>query len=443
MHLRPARRRQKYLRLIIGGTLILLPLLSLSLPASSSAAGRSHGPTTVILGHPARVSHSSQATFVFYSNRWDVDSYLCSLDRHAYKTCVPMKTFSGLKTGKHHFAVKAVSDGSSGPAVRYSWAIKEAPKKAVAPTVVITSHPGQTTVSTSASFGFSSNKSKAAFVCAVDTQESTNDSGWVPCKSPSSYTGLAPGMHAFTVVAVANQITSSPKAYFWSISAVTPKNSALPTITGTPQEGQTLSASSGTWTGSLPIAYSYQWQLCSSGILIFGAATAAPPGPISCGDIVGATSPAYMIQGAEILSSDAVRSFFRPSDYYTLRVVVTATNSAGHTEAVSSQTSPVLPAPPVNIALPQIIVADPPTVGDTASTGGGDWLGSWYDWEYQWQHCNASGASCADISGATSFQYSLQDADAGGTLRVTVTVTNDGGSATATSLPTALIRLPI
>ena len=437
MHLRPARRRQKYLRLIIGGSLILLPLLSLSLPASSPAAGRIHGPMTVILGHPARVSHSSQATFVFYSNHWDVDSYLCSLDRHAYKTCVPMKTFSGLKTGKHHFAVRAVSNGSSGPAVRYSWAIKKAPRKAVAPTVVITSHPSQTSVSTSASFGFSSNKSKAAFVCAVDTQESTADSGWVPCKSPSSYTGLAPGMHVFTVVAVANQITSSPKAYFWSISAVTPKNSALPTITGTPQEGQTLSASSGSWTGSLPIVYSYQWQLCNSGMLIFRAISSAPSGPISCGDIIGATNPTYAIEGADTLASGAIRSF-AVRGYYTLRVVVTATNGAGHSEVASSQTLPVLPAAPVNIALP--VISGTPAVGDTVSTSGGDWLNSPYSWEYQWQLCDESGGSCTDISGAIDYQYVVQVGDAGGTLRVVVTVANDGGSASATSLPTAVIE---
>jgi hypothetical protein len=39
MYRQTARRRQKHLKRIIGGTLILLPLLSLSLPASSPAAG--------------------------------------------------------------------------------------------------------------------------------------------------------------------------------------------------------------------------------------------------------------------------------------------------------------------------------------------------------------------------------------------------------------------
>ena len=437
MHLQPAGRRQRYLRRIVGTTLVLLPLLCLLLPASSLAAKKSHQPVTVILGHPARVSHSARATFVFYSNHWDVDSYLCSLDRRAYKSCVPMKTFSGLKMGKHHFAVEAVGDGITGPAARYSWTIKKAAKKATAPTVVITSHPSQNTVSTSASFAFSSNKSKAAFACSVDSQASTNDSGWTACKSPSAYTGLAPGSHIFTVVAVANQISGSPKAFSWTISPVLPRNTALPTITGTAQEGQTLSAGSGAWTGSSPIAYSYRWQLCSSGILVLGAKSIGPVGPVSCGDIIGATSSTYTIPGAGTFATGAIRSSSRATGYYTLRVVVTAPNGAGRTEAASSQTSPVLPAAPVNIALP--VISGTPAVGDTVSTSDGNWLNSPYSWEYQWQLCDESGGSCTDISGATDYQYVIQAGDAGGTLRVVVTVANDGGSTSATSLPTAVI----
>src|SRR5918912_720710 len=42
-----------------------------------------------------------------------------------------------------------------------------------------------------------------------------------------------------------------------------PTNTALPQITGTVQAGQTLSASTGTWSGS-PTTYGYGWQRCSS-----------------------------------------------------------------------------------------------------------------------------------------------------------------------------------
>jgi hypothetical protein len=63
-----------------------------------------------------------------------------------------------------------------------------------------------------------------------------------------------------------------------------------------------------------------------------------------------------------------------------------------------------------------------------------------YSWAYQWQLCDESGGSCTDISGAIDYQYVVQVGDAGGTLRVVVTVANDGGSASATSLPTAVIE---
>jgi len=44
-----------------------------------------------------------------------------------------------------------------------------------------------------------------------------------------------------------------------------PANLTAPAISGTAQLGQTLSASPGTWTGTQPITFAYQWQQCTTG----------------------------------------------------------------------------------------------------------------------------------------------------------------------------------
>ena len=43
-----------------------------------------------------------------------------------------------------------------------------------------------------------------------------------------------------------------------------PATPSLPTISGTAQSGQTLTASPGSWSGTQPITYAYQWQRCNS-----------------------------------------------------------------------------------------------------------------------------------------------------------------------------------
>jgi len=104
-----------------------------------------------------------------------------------------------------------------------------------------------------------------------------------------------------------------------------PQNTATPTISGTPQVGQTLNASSGTWSSQTTPTYSYQWQQCD-------------PQGANCAPIAAATTATYSVQ-----SADAGR---------TLRVVVTATTSSGSTSATSAQTAVVTqPGPQGAIAL--------------------------------------------------------------------------------------------
>jgi len=93
-----------------------------------------------------------------------------------------------------------------------------------------------------------------------------------------------------------------------------PSNTGAPTISGTAQEGQTLSANPGTWSSSSDITYSYQWQRCNAS----GAA---------CVDISGATKQEYAVAAADVGNR--------------LRVVVTARNKDGATNANSAVTNAV------------------------------------------------------------------------------------------------------
>src|SRR2546423_403384 len=94
-------------------------------------------------------------------------------------------------------------------------------------------------------------------------------------------------------------------------------------------------------------------------------------------------------------------------------------------------------APPVNQTPPSITGAA--QVGSTLTASPGTWSGKTLSYAYQWVRCSSSGASCSAIGGATASTDSLTSADAGSTLRVTVTATNRYGSAVATSAQTAVV----
>jgi fibronectin type 3 domain-containing protein len=96
-----------------------------------------------------------------------------------------------------------------------------------------------------------------------------------------------------------------------------PVNTANPVVTGTAKEGQTLSATGGTWTGAAPITYTFQWWRCDTN----GA---------NCSTIANATAAAYKLTTADV--------------GHAVRIRVTATNSAGSTSAVSDLTTQVASA---------------------------------------------------------------------------------------------------
>jgi hypothetical protein len=94
-----------------------------------------------------------------------------------------------------------------------------------------------------------------------------------------------------------------------------PVNTGLPVVSGSAQSGQSLSVSSGSWSGSTPMSFGYQWRRCDAS----GGA---------CVDLVGATSASYAVVAGDVGS--------------TLRAVVTASNGGGSASATSAQTAVVV-----------------------------------------------------------------------------------------------------
>src|SRR5581483_3616543 len=91
-------------------------------------------------------------------------------------------------------------------------------------------------------------------------------------------------------------------------------------------------------------------------------------------------------------------------------------------------------------------LSTPPTVVGTAEAGKllavapGTWVGGKpLAFTYQWRRCDAAGANCVAITGATGESYRPVSTDVGHALNVVVTATSDAGSATAVAAPTVAV----
>lgn len=196
------------------------------------------------------------------------------------------------------------------------------------------------------------------------------------------------------VIGIAMGIPGSARA---AASAVAPANTVAPVVSGSAPVGASLACTTGTWTGTAPITYAYQWTRDGS-------------------NIAAATSSTYTTVSADV--------------GHAVGCTVTATNAGGSASAASSTTVTVTQAP-ANTVAPA--VTGSATVGNALSSTTGTWTGSPSpSFSYQWRR------DAVDIGGATSSSYTTVAADVGHAVTCVVTATNSAGSASASSNATTV-----
>ena len=229
----------------------------------------------------------------------------------------------------------------------------------------------------------------------------------------SSYTLTAAdeGTTVRVLLTVTNSdaVASLPSQATQPVAPAPPVSTAAPTVIGVAQRTVTLTATSGSWIGA-GNTYAFQWQRdTGSGFQ----------------SVAGATSATYTLGVGDELAQ--------------LRAVVTATNADGVVSQASQPTQPVVPAPPIDSAAPTITGL--PRLSATLTIYPGTWSPAGSSLTYDWQRGDATNGY-QDIAGATGPTYTLQAADVGETVRVTVTATNVDGTRSVTSVPTAVIAQP-
>ncbi|HWX74476.1 MAG TPA: hypothetical protein VNZ05_04165, partial [Solirubrobacteraceae bacterium] len=196
-----------------------------------------------------------------------------------------------------------------------------------------------------------------------------------------------------------------------------PENTAVPTITGTPQQGETLTEHNGTWTGE-PSKFEYQWLQCNN----LGE---------GCLPISGAKGSTYKPTAIDV--------------EHTIAVQETAINAGGASKPATSKATAVVapPPPPGNVTAPSI--EGKAQQGQTLSAQNGTWTNEPTKFTYLWKRCDKTGATCATVTPEVTTQtYALTASDVGSTLRVLVTAENLGGaSEPATSAQSAVVAQPI
>lgn len=177
-------------------------------------------------------------------------------------------------------------------------------------------------------------------------------------------------------------------------SGLAPENLVPPTVTGSATAGSTLTASPGGWANS-PTSFVYKWQRCDSD-------------GTRCGkDVQASAKKTYTVSNRDV--------------DHTIRVVVTAVNASGRSEAAPSDATDAISSKngPKNTALPTI--TGEAKAGEQLTVSPGTWTPAGATYAYHWQRCDAANVDCRNILLGRSATYTVRSSDVGSKLRVLVT----------------------
>jgi hypothetical protein len=182
-----------------------------------------------------------------------------------------------------------------------------------------------------------------------------------------------------------------------------------PSVAGTTAVGRRLAALTGTWTGSGPIKYAFQWYRCDAN----GA---------RCNAVQGATSATYTLVGRDVAK--------------TIGLTVFATDANGTTASYASLVGPIARPTPLLVATVQPLVAGYAVQGKSVQASTGVWSPTPAKVTYEWLRCNANGRVCGRIQNASGSSYTLGAADIGHALVALVQASFGTTAQTAFSVST-------
>jgi len=229
-----------------------------------------------------------------------------------------------------------------------------------------------------------------------------------------TFGGSISSVLAYTGVLSDADILANYNATSGTFYPVAPASTAVPVISGTARNGTTLSASTGTWSGT-PTSYAYQWKRSATSNGVYS-------------DIAAATGSTYVANESDV--------------GYFINVSVIATNGVGSsTAAVSLPTTAVLDIAPTNTAIP--VITGIARTGETLTASKGSWTSSptlSTTYAYQWKRASTVGGTYTNITAATDRTYDLTDADIDNFIKVSVVATNSiGASVAALSTATSVV----